>query len=756
MKTKLLITSLLLLAFGLLAQNVSTNRSEQLLRALRKQYTNTTGDAAAVPAPVAPADSTAVQSAPPAPAMPSPMFPAFPAPQTPPPRVRTAVPVHAAAQNDASDLDKPFEGMIDFAGADLNTVLQIYAKLVNRTLLRAANLPSPPITLKTQTALTKREAIQALDVILGLNGIGVINEGEKFAKVVPVSQVNQEGAPFSYVDAADLPDMGQYVTHVVQLQFAKPSEVVQVLAPFQKMPNAAIAIDSSGIIVLRDYTENVKRMLEMIAKVDVSMPAEIESEVIPIKYALAGDIASALNSVSSGTQTTTVGSGAGGSSGSGSGSRSTGLNGARQTTTYGGVGTSQGTSSRFGGAGNANPNMGGTSGALNTGTLGSGGAAGSGGTFGDRIRAIVQRAAGGGGGAGDFQIMGQTKVIADERTNSLLVFATHDDMLMIKSIVAKLDVVLAQVLIEAIIVDVTLGSGRSVGVSAAQEPAQMGPLAGGGGFANGPAFLKMAQTKTVTGSGTNLVKTFSGLSGFTTNIFNSLGSGFSYFGTLDQGWDFTVTALQTDNRVNILSRPRIQTSHAVPATLFIGQTIPYIDGTTTDINGGNRSTYEQRDVGINLSVLPLINPDGLVVMDIQEDIEQLGQNVIIDGNPIPQTIRRSASAKVAVRDGDTIILGGFISTTKSKSKSGVPFLSSLPLLGYLFRQTTDTTERDELAVLLHPKVLPTPGIAAIASDEDQRQMPGVMRAKDEIGREERKAINSEEKRELQQDNTIKP
>ena len=294
MKTKLLTTSLLLLAFGLLAQNVSTNRSDQLLRALHRQYTNTTGSAAATPTPAAPADSTPGQPVPaPVQTPPAPTFPAFPAPpQSPPPRVRTGVPVHPASQNDA-DLDKPFEGMIDFAGADLNTVLQIYAKLVNRTLLRAANLPSPPITLKTQTALTKREAIQALDVVLGLNGIAVINFEDKFAKVVPVSQANQEAGGISYQDASELPEMGQYTTHVVQLQFAKPSEVVQVLAPFQKMPNAAIAIDSSGILVLRDYTENVKRMLEMIARVDVNMPAEIESEVIPIKYALASDIASA-------------------------------------------------------------------------------------------------------------------------------------------------------------------------------------------------------------------------------------------------------------------------------------------------------------------------------------------------------------------------------------------------------------------------------------------------------------------------------
>src|SRR4029077_213208 len=97
---------------------------------------------------------------------------------------------------------------------------------------------------------------------------------------------------------------------------------------------------------------------------------------------------------------------------------------------------------------------------------------------------------------GDFQILGQTKVIADERTNSLLVFATRSDMDMITNIIAKLDVVLAQVLIEAIIVDVTLGHGRTIGVSAAQEPKQLGSLAGGGGFVNTtPNFLHMTPDK---------------------------------------------------------------------------------------------------------------------------------------------------------------------------------------------------------------------------------------------------------------------
>ena len=107
--------------------------------------------------------------------------------------------------------------------------------------------------------------------------------------------------------AAALPELGQYVTHVRQLKYAKPSEMVPVLQPFVKIPNAILPIDTSMILVLRDYAENVKRMLELIDQIDVAIPSEFVSEVIPIKYALASEIASALNSLSTSGGGATVG-----------------------------------------------------------------------------------------------------------------------------------------------------------------------------------------------------------------------------------------------------------------------------------------------------------------------------------------------------------------------------------------------------------------------------------------------------------------
>jgi len=141
------------------------------------------------------------------------------------------------------------------------------------------------------------EVIQALQGVLALNGIALINVGDKFVKAVPAAQAGQEAAAFNEGTGAQLPDVGQYVTYIVQLKYVKPSEMTPILTPFAKLQNSILSIDSNGILVLRDNAENVKRMLEMIKQVDVSVPQEYISEVIPIKYALADDIANAFDSL---------------------------------------------------------------------------------------------------------------------------------------------------------------------------------------------------------------------------------------------------------------------------------------------------------------------------------------------------------------------------------------------------------------------------------------------------------------------------
>jgi general secretion pathway protein D len=182
----------------------------------------------------------------------------------------------------------------------------------------------------------------------------------------------------------------------------------------------------------------------------------------------------------------------------------------------------------------------------------------------------------------------------------------------------------------------------------------------------------------------------------------------------------------------------------------VGDTVPYVTSTYNygGING-NQSSYSQLSVGVELDVTPFINPDGLVVMDIQQEIDDLNGTTTIAGiGDVPNTIKRTLSSEIAVRDKDTVMLGGFIKNKKSTSKSGVPFLQDIPLLGNLFSQRKDSKEREELIVLMRPTVLRTPEIAAAQAVKEQQRLPGVSAAKAEEARTEHELIEAEKKVEL--------
>jgi general secretion pathway protein D len=629
----------------------------------------------------------------------------------------------------------------NFEGVDVNQVLEVYAQLVGRTLLRAT-LPGAQIVLKTQTPLTRSEAIQALQAVLALNGISLVNIGDKFVKVLPSDQANGAGAALDYSSTTNLPELGSYVTHIVQLKYLKPSEVVPVIQPFAKL-NSIISIDANGVLVIRDYAENVKRMLEMIQQVDVSVPAEYISEVIPIKYAMADDIASALNTLG----------GSGGSTVSFGGSAATpSINGVAHPggTTGGGVG---GTTGGYQGANQPNQRP-----------LGSqttpGGTPTGGTSFQQRLQSIIQRASSPGGGQQEpIQVFGQTKIIADQRSNSLLIFATRADMEKIKAVIDKLDVLLAQVLIESVIMEVGVNSSWNLGVSASQAPQAYSPsypVIGGGGMNNGQTFMHFLETLTTNYStiGTNTL--ISGItrginsSGGTNAIFgNNLGSGFSYFGSIGPNWDVALQAAAADGTSTEIQRPRIQTSQAKAASFFVGQTVPYVTGSTYGSAYGNSSSYSQLSVGVELDVTPFINPDGLVVMDINQEIDDISGSTAIEGvGNIPNTDKRTLSSEIAVKDRDTVILGGFIRSDKSKTRSGVPLLMDIPFLGNLFTSRSDSKDRTETIVMIRPTVLKTPELAASQAIKEERRLPGISAAADEDAAYERRLVEAERKAEL--------
>lgn len=638
-----------------------------------------------------------------------PQFPTLPSPNAAPATIpapgaaATAVPGGVAAAG-APELE---EGAIDFKGAPLDQVFEAYQDYSGRTILRPYQLPASAITIRSATPMSRKEAVQALDSVLSLNGIVMINLGDKFVKAVPAQQADKEGAEIDRTKTSELPDTEQFVTKVVILKTAKPSEVAQVLSAFSKSPSGVTAIDSNNSLVLRDYSSNIKRMMELIEKIDVAPQKDFTLAVIPIRYGKVGDIFATMSALISG------------GGGGGSGFAATGTGGRNQGG-FGGFG-SNANRSRVGGLGNSG--YGGMGSSYNR--LGGGYSGGYGGyggsmypqqvaqpspaagqnSFQQRLNSIVNKAT----KPEEQQVLENANIVPDERSNKLLIFANKRDMEMITNIVAKVDVLLAQVLIEAVILEVNLGDTLNYGVSAAQRGKQFTPnFFGAGANNNGQSF-------------------FSQLTNFPANS----PSGFTYAGTFGNSFDVAIQAIATDRKASVISRPRIQTSHAIPGDIFVGETRPYVTG-FSDYSFGTslstRSQVQEKVIGLTLSVTPFITPEGFVVMELQQQFDSFKGNLQVEGNPYPLVDSRMANSTLTVRDGDLIMLGGFITDSHTKSKSGVPLLKDIPGLGALFRSSNSEASRTELIILMKATVLESPEKAAVLANTERTTLPGVREA----------------------------
>jgi general secretion pathway protein D len=564
-----------------------------------------------------------------------------------------------------------------FKGMPLDQFLQVYAQVADRVVLQPYALPNTPITLDaSQKRLTKSEAMHAMDTVLELNGITMINVGDKFVTAVPSQQALQEGAAFSDADAADLPEAGQFITKVVQLKYALPSELAQLVGSFGKLQGGVVAIDSTQTLVLRDYAANIKRMMEIVERVDVQIESDYKLEVIPIKYGKVEDIYATM----------------GGLIGGGGGLGGTGALGARQTSRRtGGAGGAGGMGNRLGVNQPLGMNQQANTLGANQNRLGQvPGQAGN--AFNNRLQQVVSGIA----GQGQNQMLHDAKIVPDERSNSLIVFASKEDLRMITNVVEKVDRQMAQVLVEAMILDVTLNDDLSYGVQSYLQD-QSGSVASQGNI-NG---------------------------GLLTNALPTGGLG--YLGTYNNNMSVLVQALSSKSKVEVLSTPRIQTSHAVPASFSAGSTVPYVSGSSSSgLYSGAYTSFSQLQVTTTINVTPFITPDGLVVMDIDQQIDDLtGFKTFPGVGDMPMTSTRSATSTVSVQDGDVIMLGGYIRTSHTLSKNGVPLLQDIPGLGALFRSTSKNKDRSELVVFLRPTILRTPRDAAILASKERKRLPGV-------------------------------
>ena len=585
-----------------------------------------------------------------------------------------------------------------YDNAPLEDLLRDYSDLTGKTILKASTgLPTLAIDFKAQDGLTEDNYVEAIETLLALHKLSIIPMGEKFAVLVPDAEATKNPPIFIDPTKEKLPEANRYVSVTVKLEHVLPSELEGVLKPFSKLDkDAVLAVDSSRTLVLRDYSSNINRMLEIIKSVDVPEETNEEFAIIPIKYALSTEIATTISSLTNNPMTFTTSqnqriSGSGSRLGGGSSSRP-GTSGSTMTPRT--TGRPSSSSSRSSSSRSSSSRSSSSSSRSITNPA---------------AAAAARRAA-----SGEITpVLGDTRILAYERNNAVLVIAENaQKMKLVRDLIDELDQVQKQVLIEAIIMDVALDDNLNFGMAIAQDKQKItGDFSSASGFQHGANFF-YDKANSITGAAGGSP------AGLTS-------AGLNYWGFLGSSWEVAVKAAQSDTRVDVVSRPRIMTSHAEEATLFIGETHPYPDASLTDVTGGTRETFRERNVGITLNILPFINPDGLVVLDVEQNFEEIIDNKTIGTATVPVTTGRQATAKIAVRDGGVVLLGGFIKTKHTEMNSGVPVLKDIPVIGWMFKENADNNARQELVMLMRPTVLPTPEAAEAEYQSSLNGLPAV-------------------------------
>ncbi|WGW00448.1 type II secretion system secretin GspD [Vibrio sp. YMD68] len=324
----------------------------------------------------------------------------------------------------------------------------------------------------------------------------------------------------------------------------------------------------------------------------------------------------------------------------------------------------------------------------------------------DNLQAAKQTSKQGGSSSRD-----QVVISAHTGTNALVVTAPPDIMNAVEDVVAQLDIRRAQVLIEALIVEMAEGDGMNLGVQWGNLDTGAVVQYGNTGASIGNVMIGREQAKDSTktesywnssenkwesretteeGDYTALAGALAGVNGAAVSI--AMGD-----------WTALISAVSTDSNSNILSSPSITVMDNGEASFIVGEEVPVLTGSTSGSNNENPfQTVERKEVGIKLKVVPQINEGNSVQLDIEQEVSNvLGAQGAVD----VRFAKRQLNTSVMVEDGQMIVLGGLIDERALESESKVPLLGDIPFLGYLFKSTSTQVEKKNLMVFIKPTII---------------------------------------------------
>ncbi|MEI6232790.1 MAG: type II secretion system secretin GspD [Planctomycetota bacterium] len=638
---------------------------------------------------------------------------------------------------------------MEFKDAALDTVLEQLSDSTGLIIVKDAAIDSR-ITIISKQAMNVEDAISLLNTVLKEKGYVGIRTG-KILKIVKLEEAKKRNIPvFNGNDPAKVDATDEVRTQVISIKYVDAVQLKKDFAPLMPSYADLSANALSNSLIVTDTGANVKRLLEIIHSLDTQTSTVASVKVFQLKYASATSAAKVISDVfksdSSGQQQQQSSGGFfgrfrppqfGGGGGEGTQDKEQGHQVQKVTASaddrtntvvvsasadtlkiiegiitdldnnpateqgvfmyrlknaqsknlesvlnslFGASGSSSSRSSTSTSSRNApGTGSGATRAKSSSGVTGSSGIGSSStGTGSSRSSGFNQGAGGvssaGGSSSVSGDLTGQVFIVADNDSNSLMVLTPAKNFDRVRAVIAELDKPVRQVVIKVLIAEVTHDKAHDVGTDS---------------------------SILTSGSLKNVLTNF-GVANQTTGAIAKLVTG-----------DVTVAlrALETEGKLEVLSRPSIVTSDNQTSNITVGQEVPFIVSSRTTDTGQTVNTIQYQDIGIILNVTAHINEAGLVIMDVAPEVSSLtGTTVpISDTVNAPVFAKRSASTRVGVQDGQTIVIGGLMEDKKTENNQGIPVLRKVPGLGLLFGRKQKDKSKTELLIFLTPHVAHEPG-----------------------------------------------
>jgi len=619
-------------------------------------------------------------------------------------------PAPATAQQPGHEVTADGRHTLNLKDADIQALIATVSEITGKNFIVGPNVQGK-VTVVSSRPMKPDEIYDVFLSVLRVHGFAAVPSGSMI-KIVPEAVAQQDGS--SGLDGNRVHAADELVTQIVPVKHVAAAELVPILRPLMPQGGQLIAHAASNSLVVSDRAGNVQRLVNIIQRIDTVSDAEVE--VIPLAHANAAELARTLTLLSD--DKTAQANGDSQRVFADTRTNSILLAGAKAgrlkmralvahlDTPLDNGGDTQVIYLRYANAKELVPILQGVASTL-TGIA-------------PPTAAKSGEAAGAGGAALPATIQ------AHEDNNALIISAPPAVFRSLAAVVRQLDVRRAQVLIEAVIAEVSDQSASELGVQW-QMPFKKNPdgsidhsVIGGTNFTGrsvGNNIVSAAQNPLGVGNGFNL--------GYINGTLRLGNQTIIQLGAL-------VTALEADGKSNVLSTPSILTLDNQEAQIKVAQEVPFLTGqyttnatsttSTTSTSGITNpfQTIERKDVGLVLKVTPHINEGDAVRLDIHQEVSNLLPPV--QGAVDLVTNKRELTTSVLVSDNSLLVLGGLIDNQLKDNEQKVPIVGDIPLLGNLFRYRTNDRTKTDLMVFLHPRILRDAATEASVSSEKYNYM----------------------------------